>query len=154
MDTQTHTHKHTGPSSCVCPVSTPSQWIKEEILIQEAAGFFLSPSFLPLLSRSLSSSDFSHCPGMARMSSRCTRLMKERYTEGEIRPPAAFPASTSCPPSPPSSKRKLLCRGESPKLVVKLPAMGEREEKQQQCQTLLCFFLLLSYKMASLNRKL
>lgn len=99
---------------------------------------------------------FAYCSGMAGVSGVCLCVCeRERNTHKvkslrtrHLQPSLLHPSFTS------RIQKALLCRGESPNLVVKLSAAGrERERKQQQCPNFVVLFSRLTYKMASFKQE-
>lgn len=125
MDTLTHTHTEQRVPVPLCLVSTPLPVDQGRNPYPGSSVFF--PPFCHFC-RTLSLSDFFYCPGMTSMSGVCERRLKERYTEGETHPPAAFPP-------PPSSRLRLPCLKEvalqrrKSKVDCETPGRGREKTK-------------------------
>lgn len=145
MDTHAHARTLSGrlrfpPSPASNPL--PSSSSRKKIFIQEGALLF---SRLRLLFRH---GRRERCvPVCVCVRERNTHKVKSLRTR-HLQPSLLHPSFTS------RIQKALLCRGESPNLVVKLSAAGrERERKQQQCPNFVVLFSRLTYKMASFKQE-
>lgn len=146
MDTRTHARTLSGrlrfpPSPASNPL--PSSSSRKKIFIQEGALLF---SRLRLLFRH---GRRERCvPVCVCVRERNTHKVKSLRTR-HLQPSLLHPSFTS------RIQKALLCRGESPNLVVKLSAAGREREKENNnnAQTLLCSSPGSLTKWPPLNRK-
>lgn len=146
MDTHTHTHARWVDGSAFLRVPRQTRFLpaaqgRKSLSRKE---HFFSPGF-------------AYCSGMAGVSGVCLCVCeRERNTHKvkslrtrHLQPSLLHPSFTS------RIQKALLCRGESPNLVVKLSAAGREREKENNnnAQTLLCSSPGSLTKWPPLNRK-